>query len=242
MFFYLCVIRLTETYKNGSLHIPWNGIFGMDVYPTVKNTCVYYFYSMEHQRISILKALADTYLPLADVSFQRIAEAAAFTVYAKDAFILREEKKDANEYFLLDGIAHRFNVTDEGKTVTTGFYLPPAVMIPHFARTIDGKSVFSLQLLSDAVVASIPVVVFDKLREAHDDIGRWGNAVVERELYNSLRDDTVFRTMDARQRLLLLRTRYPNLENLVPHHMIASYLGITPVSFSRLRNELANPS
>lgn len=44
----------------------------------------------------------------------------------------------------------------------------------------------------------------------------------------------------APQRYLQLLEMYPNLVNAVPHHYIASYLGITPESLSRIRKELAS--
>lgn len=41
----------------------------------------------------------------------------------------------------------------------------------------------------------------------------------------------------GKDRLLLLRKNYPNIENLIPHTDIASYLGITNISLSRLRTQ-----
>ena len=42
-------------------------------------------------------------------------------------------------------------------------------------------------------------------------------------------------TLDAAERYALLQARYPELEQLVPSYHIASYLGITPISLSRIR-------
>jgi hypothetical protein len=62
---------------------------------------------------------------------------------------------------------------------------------------------------------------------------------VEKEFIRSLNYEVLFRSYTAKDRLLFFRTHYPSLENLIPHTIIASFLGITPVSFSRLRNELS---
>jgi hypothetical protein len=43
----------------------------------------------------------------------------------------------------------------------------------------------------------------------------------------------------AKERLIKFREDYPILENLIPHTTISTYLGITNISLSRLRNELA---
>ena len=42
----------------------------------------------------------------------------------------------------------------------------------------------------------------------------------------------------AKERLIEFRNKYKILENLIPHTDIASYLGITNISLSRLRKDL----
>ena len=79
----------------------------------------------------------------------------------------------------------------------------------------------------------------DALRAAHQEFRNFGQRVVERELSMAMLLEVALRSYSARERLLALRKQYPNLENLIPHHIIASYLGITHVSFSRLRSELS---
>ena len=66
-----------------------------------------------------------------------------------------------------------------------------------------------------------------------------GQRVVEAELTQQVSSEVAHRSLSARERLLLLREQYPGLENRVPHNLIASFLGITPVSFSRLRKEVS---
>jgi hypothetical protein len=43
-------------------------------------------------------------------------------------------------------------------------------------------------------------------------------------------------TLTASERYELLKKEHPHLEQLVPAYHIASYLGITPISLSRLRS------
>lgn len=194
---------------------------------------------MQGDPSTMLRQLLESVAPLSAASVRSILEAARIRSMEKDALLCEEGKKDVNEYFLLEGIAYRFNRSEEGKLITTGFWHAPGVMIPHFARTEKGASIFSVQMLSEVCVAVIPVRDFDRLRAEHPDIGRWGNRVVEQQLLRSLREETVFRALDAKRRLTLLRKQFPGLENKVPHHLIASCLGITPVSFSRLRKQTA---
>lgn len=172
-------------------------------------------------------------------SIQLFKDNATLKTWQKNADIFGEGKKNSSEYILLSGIVHRYNISDKGDRVTTGFYLPPSVITPHFARTGNGKSLYCLQAATEAVLAEIPVAKLDHLRSVNKEFYDFGQRVVEKELSLSVRLEVAYRSLGAKERLLAMRKHYPNLENLVPHHIIASYLGITQVSFSRLRKELS---
>ena len=83
------------------------------------------------------------------------------------------------------------------------------------------------------------MAVLDKLRTEYAEFREFGQRVLETELSRTFFNEVIYRSYNAKERLLAMREQYPNLENLVPHNVIASYLGITNVSFSRLRNELS---
>ena len=157
----------------------------------------------------------------------------------KNHNIFLEGKKNHFEYVLISGVVHRYHISDKGDTVTSGFYMPKSVITPHFARTNNGKSVFSLQCLTDVMLAEILVADLDNLRYTNKEYNEFGQRTIEAELARTFFNEAVFRSFNAKERLLTLRKQFPNLENLVPHNIIASYLGITNVSLSRLRNELA---
>ncbi|HET6528540.1 MAG TPA: Crp/Fnr family transcriptional regulator [Balneolaceae bacterium] len=147
-----------------------------------------------------------------------------------------------SEYFLLEGVIHRYTLVEKGEFITTGFYVGPTILTPHFARTSGGRSIFSLQALTEVTVAEISATVLDELINTYNEIRRWEQKIIERKLKLNFVNEIRFRGNSAKERLIHLRDEFPNLENLVPHTCIASYVGITPVSFSRLRKELTHPS
>ncbi len=159
--------------------------------------------------------------------------------YNKNEIIFSEGKNNENEYCLLEGLVHRFNTNEQGDQVTTGFYIEQSVITPHFARTLKGKSLFSLQALAETQMAEFPVAIFNELRYAHKDFQAFGQKVIEAEISKNILTDIAYRTSTAKERLLALRASFPTLENAAPHQIIASYLGITKVSFSRLRGEFS---
>ena len=172
-------------------------------------------------------------------SKQRFLDKANVVELPKNHTIFEEGKKNHFEYVLISGVVHRSNISDKGDLVTTGFYMSKSVITPHFARTVSGKSIFSLQTLTDVTLAEIEVTDLDNLRYTSKEYNDFGQHIVRTELARTFYNEVMFRSFNAKERLLTLRKQFPGLENLVPHNIIASYLGITNVSLSRLRNELA---
>lgn len=176
---------------------------------------------------------------VSDDSRQQFIQKTSIKTFPKNAIIFSENKPNNSEFLLIEGVLHRFNETDKGDLVTTGFYLNQTVITPHFARIRNNKSIFSLQALTEIIIAEIPVNELDYLRHTNQEFARFGQNVVEKELSKTFFYQSIERSYSAKERLLILRSEYRNLENLIPHNIIASYLGITNVSFSRLRKEMA---
>lgn len=186
----------------------------------------------------VLHRILSGYTPVTNEAVDHVLASGQIESYSKNRIIFHEQRFNAFEYFQLEGVSHRFNADGDKQTITTGIYQGEAVVTPHMARTKGSQSIFSLQALTDCVYLQVPAGLFRTLMNDHSVIRSFGQAVVEREFAQHLNFEVLFRTQSARERLLYFREQYPNLENLIPHTVIASFLGITPVSFSRLRSEL----
>lgn len=158
---------------------------------------------------------------------------------SKNSVLCEEGKSNVSEYFLLEGVVQRRNNCDSGEIVTTGFYMGPAVITPHFSRIKNNKSLFSIESLTDSIIGEIKVEDLDYLRNSNQEIRSFGQRIIEKELSALYFSETINRSFAAKERLNVLRKQFPNIENLIPHHIIASYLGISKVSFSRLRADFS---
>lgn len=194
---------------------------------------------MDKDHTEILGTILNAFSSVPPQVVQLIMENGIYQSYKKNEIIFSEKRYNAFEYFQLEGVTHRYNSDEDQQLLTTGFYLNETVITPHFARTTNGQSIFSLQALTDCQYLKVPVGTFDELRENHPSVRAFGQRVVEKEFVKNLNHEVLFRSFTAKDRLQFFRANFPNLENLIPHTIIASFLGITPVSFSRLRNESA---
>jgi CRP-like cAMP-binding protein len=188
---------------------------------------------------TVLSRMLNVYAPVGPEAVQLILDHGNVEEYQRNQIIFHEKRYNAFEYFQMEGVSHRFNTDDDQQTITTGIYQNEIVITPHFARTPNGQSIFSMQALTDCTFLKVPAGTFRELSDQHQQIRMFGRAVIEKEYIRTLNFEMLFRTYPAKDRLLYFRENYPSLENLIPHTVIASFLGITPVSFSRLRNELA---
>ncbi len=167
-------------------------------------------------------------------AFERLAALLLVRSLSAGQYLLREGGRDQNEYFVLKGVVRGF-VADE---VTLSFHAGGSVLTPFSARTQNGVSVLSFQALTDTRVASMKAADFARLRLADSELREFAQKVIEGELIRKTRREVDLASRPARERLLRFRQNFPALENSINHAHIASYLGITPVSLSRLRKEL----
>lgn len=193
---------------------------------------------MEKDLVQILTRILNAYSPVGKDAVELIFETGVIDTVKKNEVIFQEKKFNAFEYFQLEGVSHRYNIDDDLQPLSTGIYQNEIVITPHFARTINSQSIFSLQALTDCIYLKVPAGTFREISDQNQQIRFFGRAVVEKEYIKSLNFEVLFRSYNAKDRLLYFRAHYPQLENIIPHTVIASFLGITPVSFSRLRNEL----
>jgi CRP-like cAMP-binding protein len=191
------------------------------------------------KELQILTRILNAYAPVGQGAVDLIFTSGSVESIKKNEVVFHEKRFNAFEYFQLNGVSHRYNVDSDAQSITTGIYQNEIVITPHFTRTANGQSIFSLQALTDCTFLKVPAGTFREISEQNQQIRMFGRAVVEQEFIRSLNFEVLFRSFNAKDRLLYFRANYPLLENIIPHTVISSFLGITPVSFSRLRNELA---
>lgn len=68
-------------------------------------------------------------------------------------------------------------------------------------------------------------------------VQRWGDTVLRYELIRRADREWALAALPGSDRLQQFRQSYPGLEDQILHHYIASYLGMTAVTLSRLRSQ-----
>lgn len=185
-----------------------------------------------------VKQIVNLIYPISENSLREIEELLEFECFSKgDSFILRN-KHNKKEYFLLKGICKSYLINPDGNEVTISFFADNSILSPHSIRTTKNISNLSFKALTNINLASINSGDFENLMVNNIEIRNFANTVLQNELVSKVGKEIGLASLSAKERLIEFRKKYPALENYVPHTDIASYLGITNISLSRLRKEL----
>ena len=150
--------------------------------------------------------------------------------------LLLEEGQIADTLFLIRKGCLRLFFCHEGKEITFQFFFEGDFVASFDSLYRRQASLFSLEAVEPAELMSIGRDDFFRLMERYPGIRRkFAERLIDRfHDYQQLFLSHIKNTPQQRYEELLA-TR-PEIIRRVPQHYIASYLGITPVSLSRIRN------
>jgi len=156
----------------------------------------------------------------------------------KKGTILLEEGKISNEcYFVIKGCIRSYYIKD-GNEMTTDFFTEEQVVTPS-AYGKKTPSAYYLECTEDTVAAvgtpEQETEMYQKFPEGESLARTLGEAIMTKQ------QDTLaeFKMASPEERYLNLLNNRPDLLQRVPQHQIASYLGVTPESLSRIRKRLS---
>ena len=150
--------------------------------------------------------------------------------------IATQGEPDPFEHIILDGRATSQITDTEGRAVCVGFHAGPCVVAPNVARTRNGASLVSIDVNADALVAQMDSRALTELMLASVPIREWANGILQQELARKADREWCLAALGGADRLAWFREDFPRYEGLFGHYLIASFLGVTPVTLSRLRS------
>lgn len=136
--------------------------------------------------------------------------------YAEDLAFHGKDGKDSNKVFLAEGM-----------------FSGPVAGCP----SLD--ALCGIQALEPTVALVADATAFNALYDRHPIFDRLGRKLGEWWLGHKESRSRAFQTQDARERYLSFTRMHGELAQRIPQYHIASYLGVTEVSLSRIRRSLA---
>lgn len=158
---------------------------------------------------------------------------------SKNQFLLEYGEICRNIYFVEKGLLKMYSIDKNGKEHIIQFAPESWLISDRSSLYFNEKSIYYIEAVEDSEVLFLHPDFFSRLVEQFPNSIEKSDIIAQKHIrslqdrINSLLGET------AEERYMKFIRMYPDLLLRVPQWMIASYLGITPESLSRVRKELA---
>lgn len=155
--------------------------------------------------------------------------------------IIRGGIIDRNVYFIEKGLTRSYCLAD-GKEHTTWFSKEGDITFGLLCLYHNMAGFEFVETVEPTLAYSIPISVLNKLYETNIEIANWGR-VIHQECLLSLQNLRICNlTMTARERYEALVKTFPEICQRVNLKHIASFLGISIYTLSRIRSNCQEPA
>ncbi|WP_430815507.1 Crp/Fnr family transcriptional regulator [Carboxylicivirga sp. RSCT41] len=183
-------------------------------------------------------AAIDKYYKLSDEGKELIVKELEVFRLKKGDVLIHENIPSPYLYFIENGAVKNHYIDEKGnkKVVWFGF---------------DGDICFSLnayinmsyihettELLEDSLFYRVKIAYIKDLYNKYRDWANWGRCFMESVFINTVKELDEFKSQTAKEKYLNLIRTNRNIKERVPLKDLASYIGVSPVTISRLRTEL----
>jgi CRP-like cAMP-binding protein len=156
----------------------------------------------------------------------------------KEILIQQGEQPTPIVRFMISGLARLFFIDDEGSEQTKFFLTPGFFLVPMHSLFLEKKPWFSIQASVICHGVAIDAETFKRLLRTDLQWANYWNCYMTRLFIAKENRERDLLTLNAREKYLDLLANFPEIAAHVPLHQIASYLGVTDVTLSRIRKDL----
>jgi CRP-like cAMP-binding protein len=157
--------------------------------------------------------------------------------FKKGEFLLQQDQICKRSFLIEKGMARKYYLHD-GKEVTTELLFEEDIAVSLYSYVLQRPGKEFIQALSDITVSITDYVAFQKAKESNSRLVELD--LMMTEYYALWLEERLFHfhTLDATNRYLLLLQKHPHVVHNIPLTYIASYLGISLETLSRIRAKI----
>ena len=167
-------------------------------------------------------------------SLTALNQISAEKIFKKGDFLLRQDEVCKNSYWIIKGTARKFYLND-GKEITTELYFDNDIAISFDSYCLQKPSREFIQVLTETTISQTDFKAFQTAKQHFPKLAILD--LMMTEYYAMWLEDRLFQfhTMDATSRYLNLIEEHSYIIQNIPLTFIASYLGISLETLSRIR-------
>ncbi|MBY0215155.1 Crp/Fnr family transcriptional regulator [Paenibacillus illinoisensis] len=148
--------------------------------------------------------------------------------------IVQSDHEVYHAYFCTNGLFRLYYTLPDGREYNVAFTLENDFATSYGAMISGSTSMYTIQAMEDSTVIEIPYTALQVLMDRSHNWERFVRTAVERLYIRKEERERELLYLTALERYQAFLVKYPGLEKRIPQYHIASYLGISPVSLSRI--------
>lgn len=191
---------------------------------------------LSENTLKLFRDFINRFIPTDDKLFNTLISKFELKKVSRKELLLEAGKTSNKIFFLSEGFVRFFHTKKDGTEVTSDFYFAPG-FITSFTSLIEQKpSIVNIQAMVKMDVLFIKYKDLMALYDIEHKVERLGRLLAEQVFITSEKHLLSFLNDSPQDRYLWLMKEYPEYVKNIPLHYLASYLGITAESLSRIRN------
>ena len=183
----------------------------------------------------ILIEIGESYFPLSFDCQKEFIANSKINTFKKGEIVVREGQFSKKAYLILKGCARAYYLKD-GKDISDWFTFENQFMASIVSFFSNEPSPHYVEFTEDSTVLEFSKDTVDKLSDKYHDFERFISKIVTETMLGLCERLHTVQFAKAEERYRHLLGIYPEITNRLPLTHIASYLGITLETLSRIRN------
>lgn len=157
----------------------------------------------------------------------------------KRQYLLQEGDVWKNNAFVTKGCLKTYSVDDKGNEHILYFAVENWWTGDRESLQTGKPSIYNIEAIEDAEIALISKEKFDSLTANIPAFNNMINVIIQKSFVVAQSRIYTFMGLSAEEKYRFFLQKFPHLPARVPQNMIASFLGITPETLSRVRKQIA---
>jgi CRP-like cAMP-binding protein len=186
----------------------------------------------------VLVKILKSFNNLPDDQMNKLVGISKIKTIAKGDHFIQEGEVPNKFAFVLGGLFRYFYTNNKGNELTKGFFPEGSVISSYSAMIQNRSSYFTIEALEDSEVSVIQYTDWKSLFKSHPSWKDFLIVMLEKGYCTKESREREFLILDAEERYKSFLQSFPGFDKRVKQHLVASYLGITPVALSRIRNKM----
>lgn len=178
-------------------------------------------------------------IPLSQEEQRLIAQSLKKVELKRGDLLIRKGQTVLNTHYVYSGCLRTFFIDESGRDHTLQFGIKDWWISDYTALFSAGKATMNIECIQDATIYRLERKQMEKLYIDIPEFETFFRKKLEKRMEAFHRRTLENLALNAKERYISFTKTYSQIEKQVKNYHIASYLGITTESLSRIRKEIA---